>query len=287
MKDKFLSVIKLLRIEQWIKNMFVFGPILFSNNIFNSGMIEKSFTAFIAFCFISSCVYIMNDIVDREKDRKHPKKCNRPIASGKVQVFEAIILAVILAGESFIIAFSINKYLVLIILLYLVNNVLYSFKIKNVVLLDVFSIGIGFILRVLAGSFAIGVKTSSWILLCTLFLSLFLGFGKRRNEVIVLGEDAKEHRKNLSQYNEKLLDQIINIVLACTIVFYAIYCVVGTGDQNFIWTTILVLFGILRYYYLMYSKGQGGNPTELVIRDKQLSFCVIFWIICSAGIMNF
>lgn len=287
MSDKFQSIIKLLRPEQWIKNFFVFGALLFSNSIFNGSRVRASIVAFIAFCLISSSVYILNDIVDRENDKKHPKKCNRPIASGRVGVIEAIGIGVVLATISLALGVSLNKYVGLIILLYLINNLVYSFKIKKVILLDVFSISIGFILRLLAGSVAINVKISSWIILCTLFLSLFLGFGKRRNELIVLGEDAKSHRKNLSQYTEKLLDQIISIVLACTIVFYAIYCAIGSGDENFIVTTILVLFGVLRYYYLMYSKNQGGNPTEIVLKDRQLGGCIALWIITCTLVLNF
>lgn len=287
MKEKFLNIFKLLRVNQWVKNMFVFGPILFSNNILKVNMIKNSFIAFICFCFISSCVYIMNDMVDREKDKKHPEKCKRPIASGKVSLLKAIIIGIILALVAILVSLTLSNYLLLIILLYLINNIMYSFKIKNIIILDVFSIAIGFVLRVVAGSIAIGVKTSSWILLCTLFLSLFLGFGKRRNELIILGNEAESHRKNLSNYNEKLLDQIINIVLSCTIVFYAIYSVVAAGKENFFWTTILVLFGVFRYYYLMYSKGDGGDPTKLVTSDKQLCLCILFWIICSAGILNY
>lgn len=270
-------IIKLLRPKQWIKNFFVFGAILFSNNFTNFNIVKNNILTFIAFCFISSTVYILNDMVDLERDRKHPIKSKRPIASGKVSTTKATIVGIILATLSLIIAVNLDKYIAIIILIYLFNNILYSFKLKNIVLVDVFSISIGFILRVLAGGVSTGVKTSSWIILCTLFLSLFLGFGKRRNELIILGESANEHRENLSQYTEKLLDQLINIVLTCTIVFYAIYCIAGSSSDKFIWTNIFVIFGVLRYYYLMYSKGEGGSPTELVLKDKQLLNCVLLW----------
>lgn len=280
------DTLKLLRPEQWIKNMFVFGAILFSNNFKNLHLLKNNLLTFIAFCFISSAVYIINDIVDLERDREHPVKRKRPMASGRVSILKAVLMAIILAGMSLSIAINLDKYIVIIIILYFLNNIIYTFKIKKIVLLDVFSISIGFILRVISGGVATGVPTSSWIILCTLFLSLFLGFGKRRNEIITLGEGAVKHRENLSQYTEKILDQLINIVLTCTIVFYAIYCILGSSSNEFVWTTIFVIFGVLRYYYLIYSKGQGGNPTELVLKDKQILCCVLLWSFNCFFILN-
>ena len=284
--EKLKYLIKLLRPSQWIKNFFVFGAMLFSNNFMNYKILKDNIITFIAFCFISSTVYILNDIIDIEKDRNHPKKCKRPIASGKVSIFNATILGILLLMLSLYISFSINKFLVIIILLYFLNNIVYSLKIKNIILLDVISISIGFILRVLSGGFATGVKVSDWIILCTFFLSLFLGLGKRRNELIVLGEDAQNHRKNLSQYNLEFLNKLISIVLTCTIIFYAIYSVLGAPANHFVWTNIAVIVGILRYYYLMYYKQEGGSPTELVLKDKQIMFSVVLWIFSCALILN-
>lgn len=279
-------IIKLLRPKQWIKNFFVFGAILFSNNFWNLKIVKNNIITFIAFCFISSTVYILNDIVDVERDKKHPEKCKRPIASGKVSVNKAKIIGAIMALTSFYIAINLNIYIAIIIGLYLINNLFYSFKFKNIIIVDVLSISIGFILRVIAGGVATKVETSNWIILCTLFLSLFLGFGKRKNEIVILGKDAYDHRENLSKYTERLLDQLINIVLTCTIVFYSIYCVLGSPFNNFVWTTIFVVFGILRYYYLMYSKGEGGSPTELVLKDKQLIYCIALWGCACILILN-
>ncbi|MGG5460370.1 decaprenyl-phosphate phosphoribosyltransferase [Clostridium sp. B9] len=279
-------IIKLLRPNHWIKNLFIFGPIIFSNNFLNIDIIKNNILTFIAFCFISSTVYIMNDIVDVEKDKKHPKKCKRPIASGKVSIPKAISIGILLCISSLAIAFSLKTSILVIIILYLINNVAYSFKIKNLVIIDVFSIALGFIFRVLAGSFATGVPASNWIILCTLFLSLFLGFGKRRNEVLSLGKDASSHRKNLSKYTVTFLDKIINISLTCTIVFYSIYCVLGTSINLFIWTSIFVIWGITRYYYIMYSDNEGGSPTELVLKDKQLFCSVLLWGISCITILN-
>lgn len=285
MKD-FKYMIKLLRPKHWIKNFFVFGAVIFSNNIINLEIVKANMITFIAFCLISSSVYILNDIVDVERDKKHPKKCERPIASGNISVTKARITGSILVIASLSIAISINKLIFVVVVLYLLNNIIYSFKIKNIILLDVFSISIGFILRLLAGGIATNVETSKWIILCTLFLSLFLGFGKRRNEFIVLGESAKGHRENLIEYSEKLLDQLINIGITCTIMSYSTYCIIGSSSGNFIWTSIFVIFGILRYYYLMYSKGEGGSPTEIVLKDKQLGSCIVFWVCTCIVILN-
>lgn len=278
--------IALLRPKQWIKNLFVFGPIIFSNNLMNFQLLKNIILTFICFCCISSAVYVLNDIVDVERDRQHPKKCKRPIASGKISVQEALIMGIFLGIISLIIAIGLNMYIVIIILLYLSNNITYSFKIKNIFLIDILSISLGFILRVLAGGISIHVELSKWIILCTLFLSLFLGFGKRRSEIMILGENASSHRQNLSQYTEKLLDQFINIALTCTIMSYSIYCILGSYNGNFIWTTIFTVFGVLRYYYLMYSKGEGGNPAEIVLKDKQLCSCVLLWGCTCVLILN-
>lgn len=279
-------IIKLLRPKHWIKNLFVFGPIIFSNNFLNMHLIINNILTFISFCFISSTVYILNDIVDIDKDKNHPQKCKRPLASGKVSIFTAIIVGIILCTVSLIISFNLNIHIFIVIIIYLINNIAYSFKLKNLIIIDVFSIAFGFILRVLAGSFATGVPASSWIILCTLFLSLFLGFSKRRNEVISLGKNASSHRKNLSKYNIKFLDKIINISLTCTIVFYSIYCILGTSSNLFIWTSILVILGIIRYYYLIYFEAKFDNPTDLILKDKQLIFIILLWGISCLVILN-
>lgn len=282
----FKYIVKLLRPKQWIKNLFVFGPIIFSNNLMNGELLKNNLLTFISFCFISSTVYILNDIVDRDRDKAHPKKCNRPIASGKVNIPTALLIGLILSSVSLTIALSLNKFIAIIICLYILNNVLYSFKLKNIFLIDILSIALGFILRLVAGGISINVDLSKWIILCTLFLSLFLGFGKRRSEIITLGENASCHRQNLSQYTEKLLDQFINISLTCTIMSYSIYCVLGSYDGNFIWTTLFIIFGVLRYYYLMYSKDEGGNTAEIVLKDKQLYCCILCWGCACIVVLN-
>ncbi|GEP64327.1 decaprenyl-phosphate phosphoribosyltransferase [Clostridium beijerinckii] len=275
--NNFKYSIKLLRPKQWVKNLFVFGPIIFSNNLMNLELLKRNFITFISFCCISSAIYILNDIVDRESDKKHPIKCNRPIASGKISLLQASIVGILLCLISLSLAIIQDKFIFIIICLYVINNLAYSFKLKNIFLIDILSISLGFILRVLSGGISTTVQVSRWIILCTLFLSLFLGFGKRRNEIIVLGENASSHRQNLSQYTENLLDKFITITLTCTIMSYSIYCILGSYNDNFIWTSIFIIFGVLRYYYLMYSKEVGGNPAEIVLKDKQLFNCILLW----------
>lgn len=284
--DKICNIIKLMRPKQWIKNMFVFGALIFSNSFTDIKLLTLTIWAFIAFCFISSSVYVLNDIVDIEKDKAHPKKCKRPLASGAVTIKEAIITGVILVIASLVIGFSINIYLGIVILIYLANNLLYSFKIKNIVLLDIFSIAIGFILRILAGSAAINIVASKWIILCTLFLSLYLGFGKRRNEILLLGSTADNHRKILTEYSVDFLDQALNIVLTCTIVFYAMYTAVGNVNRYMIGTTIFVVYGVLRYNYLVFTNDEGGSPTEMVLEDKPLLINILLWIISCVIILT-
>lgn len=275
---KILNIIKLMRPNQWIKNFFVFGPILFSRS-FEPEIITNNILAFISFCLISSSVYMFNDVIDIENDKKHPKKCMRPLASGAVKIKEAVIVGSLLLIVSISASLYVNKYITVILVIYLFNNILYSFKLKHIVIVDIISIALGFILRVLAGSIATQVLPSNWILLCTFFISLFLGFSKRRNEIIILGEKSDSHRKILSEYSETFLDQIILIVLCCTIIFYSMYAVLGTENRYMVITIIFVAYGIFRYCYLLYVKKVTGGPTEIVTSDKPLIMSVLGWVI--------
>lgn len=275
---KVLEYIKLMRPKQYIKNLFVLAALMFSTNIVYIDSIVKSLIAFISFCLISSSVYILNDIVDMEKDKLHPKKCMRPLASGTVKKTNAIILSLILVITSSIISILVNKELTFIIILYLINNILYSFKIKNIILLDVFSIAFGFILRVWAGSVAIGVELSNWIILCTFFLSLYLALGKRKKEIATLKNNASDHRKILKEYNDEIINQMMSIMMSSTIVCYALYSTSNPKNPNMILTTIFVVYGILRYNYII-NTTEDGNPTDVVLKDKSLQINVLLWAI--------
>jgi len=276
--DKYKPYINLMRPNQYIKNLFVLATLIFSQNIFEKVLVYKSLLAFICFCLISSAVYVINDIVDIEKDKLHHKKCNRPLASGAIKKNNAIVFAIMLISNSLIIGFFVNFKLIVIVLIYLINNLLYSFKIKNIVLLDVFSIAFGFILRVLAGSVSIGVNLSNWIILCTFFLSLYLGFGKRKKEIELLKNNASDHRKILKDYTVEVIDQMMSVVLSGTIVCYALYSTSNPNKSNMIFTTIFVVYGIFRYNYLINITDE-GNPTDVVLNDKNLQVNVVLWII--------
>ncbi|MDM0464838.1 decaprenyl-phosphate phosphoribosyltransferase [Clostridium perfringens] len=284
-KSFIINLLKLMRPKQWIKNFFVFGALIFSYSFLNLNKTISALTAFIMFCLISSTVYIMNDILDVEKDRVHPKKRFRPIASGAISIKQATIALVVLLAISMISSFMINKGLFFILVLYFINNIFYSFKIKNIVILDVISIAVGFILRVIAGGVAIDVSLSGWILLCTFFISLFLGFEKRRNEIIKLEGKANEHRKILDDYSDELLKQFSDITLTCTVISYAMYTFVAYENAYMMITNIFVVYGLFRYKYLSMKKGQGGSPTETVMTDKSIIIDVILWVITSVVIL--
>lgn len=273
-----MALIKLLRVKQWIKNFFVFGALIFSFKFTDLNSIVQSTYAFILFCFISSAVYILNDIVDIEKDRAHPKKRFRPIASGKVSIKKALVVMSLLIAISLGFSFYINKYMTLMLIIYFVNNILYSFFTKKMVILDVMSIALGFILRVLTGGIAIGVTLSPWIILCTLFISLFLGFEKRLAEIKTMGSDSTSSRAILEEYTIDMLEQFITISSACTMVFYALYTILVHTNKPMYITNLFVIYGLLRYKYLV-SKGEGESPSDAVLGDTSIMLTVLLWVI--------
>ncbi len=283
-----IHLFRLIRPKQWIKNFFVFAPLLFSRHIFQPEFLIPSLAAFFIFSLASSAVYIINDIMDVESDRVHPKKKYRPIASGEISVKQALIFLVILVIV--IIAGLVFQRAVFsaVIVLYLVTNLLYSLKVKSIVLLDVFFISFGFMLRVLGGAAAIGVTVSSWMILTTIFISLFLAISKRRSELsqIVNKDNIDKQRKVLKEYSVEFADQINTIAAAGTIISYALYTVsertVNTfGTEKLIYTTPFVIYGIFRYMYLMHQKNLGESPTSIVTKDIPIILDVLFWFIFS------
>lgn len=280
-----MEIIKLMRPKQWIKNLFVFAALIFSMNFLKPVYIAQALTCFIVFCMISSSIYILNDIIDIEKDRQHPKKKNRPLAKGTVSIKSASIVGSLLMGGALVGSFFFNPKVGIVIGLYLLNNLLYSFKIKHIVIVDIISIAIGFILRVIAGALAIDVQVSAWLLVCTFFISLFLGIGKRRSEIIILDDNATDHRKNLKDYIPEFIDQITSIVIACTIMSYSLYTFTAYEHMYMMLTIPFVVYGILRYLYLIYTQDEGGSPTELVLTDKHIIIDVILWGMTSGIIL--
>lgn len=280
-------IFKLLRCRQWIKNFFVFAALIFSFSFTDIDKLISTTVAFFLFCFVSSAVYILNDLSDIEKDRVHPEKKNRPLASGKVSPEKAILIMAFLLLFSLIVSLYFNKNITLILAIYFLNNLLYSFYIKKVVILDVMSIAFGFILRVISGGVAIGAALSPWIILCTLFISLFLGFEKRSSEIRFLEEDSTTHRPSLDSYTTYMLEQFTTISSACTLVFYALYTVLVHDDKPFYITNIFVIYGLFRYKYLVSKKNMGGNPTQAVMEDKSIIVTVLLWIISCIIIFSY
>lgn len=273
---------KLLRVKQWIKNAFVLAPLLFSLNLFNLPRLYHSLFAFLAFCFASSAVYIFNDLLDKEKDRHHPVKKDRPIPRGDIGTGTAVIILVLLLIGSGVISVLINIPTLIVIMTYVVLNTLYSLFLKNMVILDAMIISLGFVLRVVAGGVAIEVVLTNWILLATLFISLFIGFGKRRHELLLMNSHSGEHRPVLEKYNVQLLDYMMLISVTLTIITYSLYTldegvVAKFGTNKLIYTVPFVIYGLFRYLYLIYKRESGADPSDVVLGDKSIIINVIIW----------
>jgi 4-hydroxybenzoate polyprenyltransferase len=279
------NLIVLMRPVQWIKNGFVFMPLIFSAKLAVFEDVTRVMGLFLAFCLASSAVYILNDFADREQDRVHPLKKNRPLARGDVAPAEALLFMGLVAVGAFAVTMWIGSPPVCVFLIggYILLNVLYSFKLKNVVIVDVLAISTGFMMRVLAGAAVIAVSVSSWLLLCTFSLSLFLALGKRRHEVVALSGDAGNHRPVLDHYSVQLLDQLLQSATTSTFIFYCLYSVRGNPAhgleaEKMMYTIPIVAYGIFRYMYLIYHKEDGGSPTALLLTDPPLLGCNIVWL---------
>jgi len=285
-----VQIVKSLRPKQWTKNLFIFAALVFSKNLFNLPLLIETSLAFFIFCLLSGCVYIVNDLADLESDKKHPLKSQRPLASGKLKFSEAVGALIILVPVSLGFSFYMGMPFFLTALGYLFLQLAYSFLLKHIIILDVLSVACGFILRVVAGAMAIQVKISPWLLICTILLALFLALSKRRHELILLEEGAQDHRKILKEYSPYLLDQMISVVTASTVMAYALYTMSGEtikkfGTKNLIFTIPFVLYGIFRYLYLIHQKKAGGNPESILLTDKPLIIAIILWIIAVALIL--
>ena len=284
-----INIIKEMRVKQYTKNLFIYAATLFSGNIFNLNILRLTTEAFIAFSLVASVVYILNDIVDKEKDKQHPKKCYRPIASGKISVKLAILLICIFLLISFVISCNINIKLSIIMLIYLVMNILYSWKLKHIVIIDIMIIAIGFVLRALAGVVVINSGITAWFILCVFMLSLFLAIGKRRAEMKLFVKSAKNTRKVLKQYSVQLLDQLLIIVTAITLTSYSLFAIQMTYAHEYILgeelsymmiTIPLVVYGMFRYLYLIYIEGLGEAPDEILLKDKYIWMTIVLYIFC-------
>jgi 4-hydroxybenzoate polyprenyltransferase len=271
-----------LRPQQWVKNGFVFAALIFSRSITDWARITRVTEGAILFCLMSSAVYLLNDILDAPEDRLHPVKKLRPLASGRLGVGTAWLTAILLAFVSLGGAWILDAKFFAILAAYGLLNVLYSLALKRVVLVDVFVISAGFVLRVVAGGVIIHVEISPWLVVCATLLALFLALSKRRHELVVLGRTAGEHREILSSYSPYFLDQLIGIVTASTLMSYALYTLSSDVQVKFPGkrldlTIPFVLFGIFRYLYLVHHDREGGDPTRLLFTDSVLLSVVLFW----------
>ena len=278
------SMVVACRPMQWIKNGIVLAPLIFSLNLFDWVALGRSCVMFVVFCFMSSGVYLLNDIKDCKQDRLHPDKRHRPIAAGQISMSSATAVMVFLWFIGLAGAIALGFQAFLILLAYGLINVLYSYLLKHQVVLDVFALSSGFVLRVAGGAIAINVAMSHWLLLCTLLLALFLGFVKRRQELVLLGEQASQHRKVLSEYDIGFLDMMIAVVTACTVMSYALYTVSEATVQRFntqglLLTLPFVIFGIFRCLYLVYHQQKGGDPTQALLTDSQMVINLACWLL--------
>jgi 4-hydroxybenzoate polyprenyltransferase len=285
------GLIRTMRLKQWVKNGFIFIPILFDRKLSlnNPQPLINVLIAFALFCMMSSAVYVLNDLVDVERDRKHPKKKFRAIASGQLPIPIARVVAVLLPLLSFGGALFFNVPLALVIGLYYLKDLAYSFYLKNIVVIDVLALASGFILRVVAGVVVISVTNfSAWLYICVGMLALFLAVGKRRQEMVLMGTEAGQTRKILQEYNLDLLNDMLRTVMTGCIMAFSLYAIearTSFGGQLMILTIPFVVYGMFRYMYLIHVKGEGGAPDEVLFKDRALLISVILFVITTGVVI--
>lgn len=273
------GLIRLLRPKQWTKNLLLFAALLFSFEEIRTETILATLLGFILFSIVAGCVYILNDFVDRDRDRQHPVKKYRPMASGQVNPSHALMFGIILLILSVGTAFMMNPLFGVLCIVYFLLNVSYSFVLKHLVILDMMTIAAGFVLRAIAGGVLIHVPFTPWFLICTMLLSLFLAIGKRRNELTLLEGNTGSHRKVLDNYSITLLDQFNTIVTTATIISYSLFTFTSDRTIHLMWTIPLVIYGMFRYLYLIHMKNQGGSPDRVLFEDKPILITVMLYVI--------
>ena len=290
------SILKLLRPQQWVKNLFVFLPLFFDRHLFDVEYLLPCVLVFFAFCFAASGIYCLNDIIDVEADRKHPEKCKRPIASGAVSQRTGYIIMAVCFIISLALLVFIHRpdgrsgLLYLVVGGYVVMNIAYSLKLKQLAIIDVFIIAIGFVLRVLAGGMATGIFLSHWIVLLTFLLTLFLAFAKRRDDVVALEKSGVAMRQSVNRYNLPFMNLAISIIASITMVCYIMYSVsprvVERFNSPYVYlTSLCVLAGIIRYLQITVVDMQSGSPTKVLLKDRFIQGCVICWLVTFALIL--
>ena len=276
-----INLIKAMRPKQWLKNIVIFAPLIFDVKLFDLRYLAQTIAGFMLLCLISGTVYIINDLVDIDKDRHHPKKRHRPLASGQLSVRAAVIAAVVIPLATLPLAFLLHLRFGALLTLYLLIQFAYSFWLKHTVIIDVMLIASGFLLRVASGTPLVDAERfSPWLYICMTLLALLFGFGKRRHELVLLQGDANAHRQTLQEYNLPLLDHIISIVTASTLLAYALYTFSAPNlpsNHTMMLTIPFILYAIFRYLYLIHVKGMGGAPEEIAFSDRPLQASFILW----------
>jgi 4-hydroxybenzoate polyprenyltransferase len=268
-----------MRPRQWTKNLLVFAALIFSIKVSNLEMLFVTVLGFVLFCLVSSCVYILNDFMDREADRQHPEKKHRPMASGAINPHIAISLGAFLLVLSLSTAFFLNSSFGIVLVVYFLQNVAYSLKLKHVVIIDILIIASGFVLRAVGGSLLIQLPLTPWFIMCTMLLALFLAISKRRHELYLLKTAKGSHRRVLNFYSLELLNQFNSIVTTLIIVSYALFTFTSGHTIQLMWTLIWVIYGILRYLYLIQMEGKGGKPEKVLLEDKHILVTVMLYAI--------
>ena len=286
-----MNILKILRPHQWVKNTFIFIPLFFGGSLFDMADWTSSLVAFVAFSFAASAIYSINDIVDVEADKKHPKKCKRPIAAGLVSKRQASLLAIILAIAALALPFLLNNWMLsVVIAVYLAMNLCYCIRLKHYAIIDVCIVAMGFVMRIVAGGVATDIVLSRWIVMMTFLLTLFLSFAKRRDDVLIMNETGMAPRKNTSRYNLTFINQAITITGGVMLVCYIMYTVSPEvierfNSPNLYMTSFFVILGLLRYIQLTVVDERSGEPTRLVLSDRLIQLIIAGWIISVAIII--
>lgn len=285
-----IDYVVLLRPRQWLKNVFVFAGLIFSRHFLDPWSLSRSVLAFLIFSLLSSSGYALNDIIDRNDDAAHPEKSKRPVAAGRIHPFAAAVIAAALLAASLVSSYFLEPGFFYICLAYAGCMVLYSAAVKHILLLDVLFVAFGYVLRAIAGAVVIRVEISSWLLICTLLIALFLAVAKRRTELVVLGGSAAKHRPILADYSLPLLDQMIAVVTASCVVAYCLYTlapetVAKFGTKNLVFTVPFVIYGLFRYLYVTYQGRHAGSPERVLFQDLPLQACLVGWIVACVLIL--
>jgi 4-hydroxybenzoate polyprenyltransferase len=287
--DILTALLATMRPKQWSKNAFVFVPLVFDRKLLDPTSVVRTLLAFVLLCAMSSAVYLMNDLADMASDRLHPVKRNRPLAAGRLNPLVARVAFVVLAVSSLAAGYALSPALAVVLLVYLVLQLAYTFRLKHMVILDILAVAGGFVLRIAAGVAVISVvRFSPWLYVFGGFLALFLVVGKRRHELVLLGQGAGEHRAILSEYNLDLIDRMQNIVVTSGLIAYSTYTFLAEGlpaNHSMMLTIPFVLYGFFRYMYLVYVRGEGGEPEEILLRDRPLQIALVLWAITVVAVL--